>query len=72
MFIDDFPLFGYLNIIHAKSQSSNMFKADKTDVESQLSKKIKHVKSNSSGEYYDRYEGSGEQRLIPFNKYLEE
>ncbi|TYK08891.1 Copia protein [Cucumis melo var. makuwa] len=34
--------------------------------------KIKAVKSDRGGEYYDRYDGSGEQRLGPFAKYLEE
>ncbi|KAA0036180.1 putative transposable element-related protein [Cucumis melo var. makuwa] len=42
------------------------------EVELQLGKKIKVVKSDRGGEYYGRYDGSGEQRLGPFVKYLEE
>ncbi|TYK11910.1 Retrovirus-related Pol polyprotein from transposon TNT 1-94 [Cucumis melo var. makuwa] len=42
------------------------------DVKLQLGKKIKIVKSDRGGEYYDIYDGSGEQRPGPFAKYLEE
>ena len=49
-----------------------MVKSFKVEVENQLNKQIKSVKSNSGGEYYDIYEGSSEQRLRPFSKYLEE
>ena len=35
-------------------------------------KKIKNVRSNRGDEYYGRYDGSGEQRLGSFAKYLEE
>ncbi|RDX81315.1 hypothetical protein CR513_38035, partial [Mucuna pruriens] len=34
--------------------------------------KIKAVKSNRDGEYYDRYDGSGEQRPGPFVLFLNE
>ena len=49
-----------------------MFKIFKVEVENQLGKKIKAVKSNRGGEYYGRYDGSGEQRPGPFAKYLSE
>jgi len=39
-----------------------MFKIFRAKVEIQLSKKIKCVKSGRDGEYYCRYDGSGEQR----------
>ncbi|KAL6340850.1 hypothetical protein AAG906_031960 [Vitis piasezkii] len=39
-------------------------------VENQLGKKIKVVKSDCGGEYYGRYEGSGEQHPRSFTKYL--
>ncbi|RVW15892.1 Retrovirus-related Pol polyprotein from transposon TNT 1-94 [Vitis vinifera] len=42
------------------------------EVELQLNKRIKSVRSDRGGEYYGRYDGSGEQRLGPFAKYLEE
>ncbi|RDX74579.1 hypothetical protein CR513_45661, partial [Mucuna pruriens] len=41
-------------------------------VELRLGKKIKVVKSDCGGEYYDRYDGSGEQRLGPFVLFLKE
>ena len=36
-----------------------MFKIYKTEVENQQNKKIKAVRSDRGGEYYDRYDGSG-------------
>ena len=55
-----------------KSQSLDVFKNFKAEVENQLSKKIKVVRSDRGDEYYDRYDGSGEQRSGPFTKYLME
>ena len=49
-----------------------MFKIFKAEVENHLGKKIKAVKSDRGGEYYGRYDGSGEQRPRPFAKYLYE
>ena len=49
-----------------------MFKSFKVEVENQLSKRIKNVRSDRGGEYYGKYDGSGEQHLRPFSKYLEE
>ncbi|XP_060974782.1 uncharacterized protein LOC133039825 [Cannabis sativa] len=42
------------------------------EVENQLSERIKQVRSDRGGEYYGRYDGSGEQRPGPFARYLEE
>ncbi|RVX10784.1 hypothetical protein CK203_018368 [Vitis vinifera] len=42
------------------------------EVENQLSKKIKAVRSDHGGEYYGRYDGFGEQCPRPFAKYLME
>ncbi|RVW95606.1 Retrovirus-related Pol polyprotein from transposon TNT 1-94 [Vitis vinifera] len=44
----------------------------KAEVENQLSKKIKAVRSDHGREYYGRYDRSGEQRPRPFAKYLME
>ncbi|RDX79945.1 hypothetical protein CR513_39575, partial [Mucuna pruriens] len=44
----------------------------KAEVELQLGKKIKAVKSDRGGEYYGRYDGSGEQRPRPFALFLRE
>ncbi|KAL6338645.1 hypothetical protein AAG906_021462 [Vitis piasezkii] len=71
-FIDDYSRYGYLYLIHEKSQSLDVFKNFKAEVENQLSKKIKVVKSDCGGEYYGRYDRSSEQRLGPFAKYLME
>ena len=49
-----------------------MFKSFKVEVENQLNKRIKKVKSDRGGKYYGRYDGSGEQRPGPFARYLEE
>ena len=49
-----------------------MFKTLKAKVENQLNKKIKKVKTDCGGEYYGRYDGSGEQCLKHFTQYLEE
>ena len=72
MFIDDFSRYGYLYLIHEKSQSLEVFKSLKVEVENQLNKRIKNVKYDYGGEYYGKYDGSGEQRLGPFAKFLEE
>ena len=69
-FIDDYSRYDYLYLIHEKSQSLDVFKNFKAEVENQLSKKIKVVKSNRGSEYYGRYDGFDEQRLGPFSKYL--
>ncbi|KAL0455018.1 UNVERIFIED_CONTAM: hypothetical protein Slati_0841000, partial [Sesamum latifolium] len=71
-FIDEFSRYGYIYLIHEKSQSLDVFKNFKAEVENQLGKRIKNVSSNRGGEYYGRYDGSGEQRPRPFAKFLEE
>jgi transposase InsO family protein len=49
-----------------------VFKKFKAEVENQLDRRIKSVRSDRGGEYYGRYDGSGEQRPGPFARYLEE
>ena len=71
-FIDDYSHYGYLYLIHEKSQSLDIFKSYKVEVESQLGKKIKAIKFDRGGEYYSRYDGSGEQHPEPFARYLQE
>jgi len=71
-FIDDYSRYAYLFLIHEKSQSLDVFKSFKAEVENQVNKRIKSVKSDHGGEYYGRYDGSGEQRPGPFARYLEE
>ncbi|KAL6322834.1 hypothetical protein AAG906_020834 [Vitis piasezkii] len=55
-----------------KTCTKYAWREKKSEVENQLSKKIKAVKSNHGGEYYGRYDGSGEQCPRPFAKYLME
>jgi len=70
-FIDDYSRYSYLYLIHEKSQFLDIFKSFK-EVELQLGKKIKVIKSDHGGEYYGRYDGSGEQRPRPFVLFLKE
>ena len=71
-FIDDFSRYGYLYLISEKSKALDVFKSYKAEVELQLGKKIKAVKSNRGGKYYGRYDGSSEQRPGPFALFLKE
>ena len=60
-FIDDYSRNGYLFLIHEKSQSLDVFKTFKVEVENRLNKRIKSVRSDRGGKYYGRYDDSGEQ-----------
>ena len=71
-FIDDYLRYAYLFLIHEKSRSLDVLTYFKVDVENQLNKRIKSVRSDHGGEYYDRYDGSGEQRRGPFARFIEE
>ncbi|PKU85930.1 Retrovirus-related Pol polyprotein from transposon TNT 1-94 [Dendrobium catenatum] len=71
-FIGDYSRYGYLYLIHEKSEYLDIFKIFKAEVENQLGKKIKAVKSDRGGEYYGRYDGSSEQRPGSFARYLAE
>ncbi|RDX64091.1 hypothetical protein CR513_57388, partial [Mucuna pruriens] len=48
-FIDDYSRYDYLYLIHEKSQSLDVFKPFKAEVELQLGKKIKAIKSDHGG-----------------------
>ena len=50
----------------------DVFKNYKVEVENQLNKRIKSVRSDYGREYYGRYDRSGEQRPWPFAKFLDE
>ncbi|KAL0385670.1 UNVERIFIED_CONTAM: hypothetical protein Sradi_2961300 [Sesamum radiatum] len=64
--------YGYIYLIHERSQSLDVFKSFKAEVENQLGKKIKSIKSDCGGEYYGTYDRSGERRPRPLAKFLEE
>lgn len=48
-----------------------MLKNFKVEIENQLNKRIKSVRSNHSSEYYGRCDGLGEQSSGPFAEFLE-
>ena len=68
-FIDDYSHYGYLYLIREKFQSLNNFILFKPEVENQLGKKIKAMRSDYSGEYYGRFDGLVEH-FGHFSKYL--
>ncbi|XP_022008232.1 uncharacterized protein LOC110907579 [Helianthus annuus] len=59
-FIDDYSRYMYLYLIKEKSESLEMFKTFKAEVENQLSRKIKVVRSDRGGEYYGRHTDIGQ------------
>ena len=68
-FIDDFSRYGYLYLIKEKSDALDKFKVFKLEVEKQLGKVIKIVRSDRGGECYGRHGDVG-QHMRPFAKYL--
>jgi transposase InsO family protein len=69
-FIDDFSRYGYIYLLHEKSQAVNVFEVYITEVERQLERKVKIIRSDRGGEYYGKYCESG-QCPGPFAKLLE-
>ena len=70
-FIDDYSRYGYLYLIKEKSESLDKFKFCRTEVEKQLGKVIKVVRSDRGGEYYSKHGNAG-QLKGSFAKYLED
>ena len=70
-FIDDYSRYGYLYLIKEKSESLDKFKIFRTEVEKQLGKVIKVVRSDRGGVYYGKHGDAG-QLKGPFAKYLED
>src|SRR5262249_51050714 len=69
-FIDDFSRYGYVYLLHEKSQAVNALEIFIKEVERQLDRKVKIVRSDKSGEFYGRYTETG-QCPGPFAKFLE-
>lgn len=69
-FIDDFSRYGYIYLLYEKSQLVNALAAYIKEVKRQLDKKVKIVRSDRGGEYYRKYNESG-QCHGPFTKLLE-
>ena len=58
-FIDDYSRYGYLYLIKEKAESLDKFKIFRTEVEKQLGKVIKVVRSDRGGEYYGKHGDAG-------------
>jgi hypothetical protein len=69
-FIDDHSRYGHIELIRNKSESLEAFKTFKATVELQSNKNIKAVKSDRGGEYYGRYDETG-QNAGPFARFLQ-
>jgi len=61
IFIDDYSRMKWVYFVHHKSEVINKFKIFKAQVENQLEKKIKTLRTDNGGEYFSK----------EFNKYLE-
>ena len=59
-FIDDFSRYSYVYLICEKSEALDVFEIYKAEVENQLNRRIKNVRSDRGGEYYDRFTKSGQ------------
>lgn len=70
MLREDFLRYGYLYLINEKLQSLEVFKNYKAEVENQLDKRIKSIRSARVSEYYEKYNNSGEQHPRSFVKFL--
>ena len=68
-FIDDHSRYMYLYLLNEKSEAFDAFKTYKAEVENQMDKKIKIVRSDRGGEYYGRYTEKG-QMPGPFAQFL--
>ena len=58
-FIDYFSHYGYLYLLHKKSQSAKILEIFINEVKRQLDKNVKIVRSDKGGEYYGNYDESG-------------
>ena len=59
-FINDFSRYCYICLLHEKSQSVDALELFINDVERQLDRKVKIIKSARGNEYYERYIENGE------------
>jgi len=69
-FIDDYSRYNYVYLLHEKSQAVDALEIYLNEVERKLNKKVKVVRSDRGGEYYGRYNETG-QHLGPFAKFLQ-
>jgi len=69
-FIDDYSRYDYVYLLHEKSQAIDALEIYLNEVERQLNRKVKIIRSNRGGEYYGRYGETG-QHPGPFAKLLQ-
>jgi len=68
-FIDDYSRYGYVYLLHKKSQAVDALEIYLNEVERQLDRKVKIIRFDRGDEYYRRYNET-EQQLGPFAKLL--
>jgi len=54
-FIDDYSHYRYVYLLHEKSQAMNALEIYLNDLERQLDRNVRVVRSDRGGEYYERY-----------------
>ncbi|KAM1231132.1 hypothetical protein ACFX2F_041302 [Malus domestica] len=59
-FIDDFSRYSYIYLLKETSEAVNALQVFITEVERQLDKKVKIVRSDRGGEFYGKYDESGQ------------
>ncbi|GKC33748.1 retrovirus-related pol polyprotein from transposon TNT 1-94 [Tanacetum coccineum] len=59
-FIDDFSRYGYVYLLHEKSQSINALEVFVNEVKRQLDRKVKIIRSNRGSEYCRKYNETGQ------------
>ena len=71
-FTDDYLRYDYIYLIRDKSEALDTFKIFKAEVENQLNKRIKVVRSDRGRQCYGRNDASSEQCPGNFARYLEQ
>ena len=59
IFIDKFSRYGYIYLLHEKSQLVDAPEVFINEVERQLDKEVKIIRSDRCGKYYGRYTENG-------------
>ena len=70
-FVDDFSRYGYVFFIKENSYALEIYKVFLTEVEKQLGKVIKIVRSDRGGDYYGNHSDARQQKG-PFARYLQD
>jgi len=70
-FIDDYSRYTYVYLLEHKSEALEVFKIYKLEVEKQLDREIKVVRSDRGGEYYGKMDNDGVNHG-PFTSFLQE